>query len=58
MKIHPMNNDLMNGNIAELPWERLKEAIECEFHIGHDEEITEIKPTINGLRVRIEDIKN
>lgn len=53
-KVHPMNNDEMEGTVAELPWEKLRNALENRFQLNGDEEITEVKPTSNGLRVRIE----
>ena len=56
IKVHPNNNDEMEGDILELPWKKLLPGLHDTFHLNETEEITEIKINNNGLRVRIETI--
>jgi hypothetical protein len=45
---------LREGCISELSWETIKPNLEHAFRLRLGETITEVEPTVNGLRIKIE----
>ena len=54
MKVHLNSKEMGAGVISELSWEKIRSHLEVAFHIRHGEFISEVQPTQNGLRVKIE----
>lgn len=53
-KVHLGDSKITSGVVMETNWERIRPALEHIFDLRMSETITEVQPTENGIRIKVE----
>ena len=53
-KVHLGDSKITSGTVMEMPWEKIRPYLQHMFNLRKNETITEVQPTLNGIRIVIE----